>query len=147
MTEAIERRAEHLGGIPSAVGIPYVPTPKRIRAFFNGVCLADSQDALLRRGYPRHYSFPQADVRIEILTPTAPHTRAEKPGQAAPWTWEVDDRKDDIAWTYIFPHPEFKNLQNLIALYTEKFEEDDALHIDGTPLRDVDDDRERPSDV
>ncbi|MGL4962876.1 MAG: DUF427 domain-containing protein [Inquilinus sp.] len=83
-------------------------SPKRIRAVFNGVTIADSRSVLVLRGnhFLPVYYFPLADVLTEALRPSDHHERHEQGGIASYWSIAVGDRiAADAAWGYEAPEP------------------------------------------
>jgi uncharacterized protein (DUF427 family) len=42
-----------------------------------------------------------------------------------------DETIQDIAWSYVFPHPDFAKIQNLISFYHERL---DDFFVDGERL-------------
>src|SRR5437588_6420793 len=64
------------------------PTPKRIRVEVGGQTVADSHRTFIlhESGLQPVYYFPPADVRTELLEPTARHTRCPKKGEASYYT-------------------------------------------------------------
>ena len=52
------------------------PSPRWVRVKFNGETIASSKRVLLLRetGHLPVYYFPQADVRMDLLTPTDRHS-------------------------------------------------------------------------
>jgi uncharacterized protein (DUF427 family) len=70
------------------------PYPRRVRAFLNGVAVADSTRALLlleARHLPVYY-FPPQDVRTDLLAPTDTATHCPHKGDASYWSIRVGDR-------------------------------------------------------
>ncbi len=94
------------------------PTARWVRVKFGGEVIADSRRALLLRQYggpdrlPTYY-FPQDDVRMEALMPSA---AGRGQGELAYWTVRVGDRvAENAAWTYMAPPPELAALQGYIS--------------------------------
>jgi uncharacterized protein (DUF427 family) len=87
-----------------ALDVPALPdcSPKWIRVFLNGVCVADSRRALLvrtRKGPPL-YLFPQADVRRDCLQPPAGAAVSSRRGIAC-WDVVAGTRRMPLAaWEY-----------------------------------------------
>jgi uncharacterized protein (DUF427 family) len=101
-------------------------TPKRIRIIFNGVVIADSTNAkrVLETSHPPAYYIPQADIRMEYLTPTRQQTFCEFKGGASYWTITVDGRSaDNVAWGYKNPSKGFEPIANHLAFYVSRVDE------------------------
>ena len=79
------------------------PGAKRIRIFVSGVAIADTIHPLYvweNPSYPAYY-IPVADVRMDLLDPTATVTHSPSRGDAATFTVRVDgDERIDAAWQY-----------------------------------------------
>jgi len=82
------------------------PTPRWVRAVFNGVTIADSKRAILvrstppRRGRPVYY-IPTEDVRMDLLTPSGTVTPDKHIGEATFYNLAVGDRSEtDAAWSF-----------------------------------------------
>jgi len=79
------------------------PCGKRVQATFKGEVIADSERALVMRetGYPPRIYFPRADVRMDLLRPTAHKTHCPFKGDAAYWTLSVGGATlENAAWAY-----------------------------------------------
>ena len=123
--------------IPTGAGdnrIRLERSPKRVRAFVQGLAVIDSTRVLLMLE-PRHfpvYYFPKTDVQMDLLTPK-PSARAPGPkGPATLWTLKVGDRVvEDALFSFEESPPEFPDLGGLIAMYWAKmdsvFEEEEVF--------------------
>ena len=84
------------------------PSPRWLRAVFNGETVASSKRVLLLRetaSLPIYY-FPSADVRSDLLEPSTERTRDAYKGEATYFNVRVGDRRaDDSAWCYHSPLP------------------------------------------
>lgn len=79
------------------------PGARRIRAFVHGVAVADTVRPVLVWEHPRYpaYYFPVADVRADLLVPSATVTRSPSRGDARHFTVRVGDvERVDAAWQY-----------------------------------------------
>jgi uncharacterized protein (DUF427 family) len=109
------------------------PGAKRIRAYVSGVAIADTVNPLYvweNPSYPAYY-FPAADVRTDLLVPTATVTRSPSRGDAAHFTVRVDgDERVDAAWQY--RESPIEELRNHIrfdwAAIDAWFEEDEQVY-------------------
>lgn len=105
-------------------------TSKRIRVVFNGVTIADTAQAIrvLETSHPPVYYIPQADIRMEYLTPTARQTVCEFKGAATYWTLRVGERAaENVAWSYAEPLPGFAGITGHLAFYASRV---DACFVD-----------------
>ena len=115
-------------------GVTIEPSPRRVRAYFGGLAVADSTRVLLAFE-PRRlpvYWFPAADVRTDVLTPTRPG--GGPAAGTARWTLRVGDRiAEHAAWSYPDPDPERAALKDHVAFYWNKmdawYEEDDEVFV------------------
>src|SRR5438552_6554429 len=101
-----ETSRENLSGGEHRVEVE--PSPRWVRVQFNGEMIASSKHALMLRetGHLPVYYFPQADVRMDLLTPTDKHSTCPYKGLASYWTITVGDRvAADAVWSYLAPLP------------------------------------------
>jgi uncharacterized protein (DUF427 family) len=136
-TDALEDRI--LVGVerPSHLAALRIETAsRRIRGFFAGELVVDSQNALLvfePRRLPVYY-FPTGDVRMELLKPTR-HT-VDSAGESATirWDLEVGERvSENAAWGFRDASGERAALADHVAFYWKRmdswFEEDDEVFV------------------
>ena len=110
------------------------PYPRRVRAFLEGVAVADSDRALLMleaRHLPVYY-FPPEDVRTDLLDSTDKSTQCPHKGEASYWSVTVGDRvARNAVWSYQDPLPDRADIKGRMALYWHRmdawFEEDDEV--------------------
>jgi uncharacterized protein (DUF427 family) len=105
-------------------------TSKRIRVVFNGITIADTQNAyrLLETSHPPTYYIPQSDIQMEYLSTTKRETFCEFKGEANYWTIEVDSKKaEDAAWMYANPNKGYEVIRNYIAFYPSRI---DSCYVD-----------------
>ncbi|MBC7869409.1 MAG: DUF427 domain-containing protein [Chitinophagaceae bacterium] len=103
---------------------------KRIRVLFNGVTLAETTRAMrvLETSHPPVYYIPQADIRMEYLSPTAQRTFCEFKGAASYWTIKVGEEvEEDAGWSYASPSRGFEQLKDYISFYPGRME---ACYVD-----------------
>jgi uncharacterized protein (DUF427 family) len=109
-------------------------SPKRVRAFVQGLAVVDSTKVLLMLE-PRHlpvYYFPKQDVRMDLLTPRSSARAPGPKGPATLWTLRVGDRVvEDALFSFEESSPECSDLSGLIAMYWAKmdtvFEEEEEV--------------------
>jgi uncharacterized protein (DUF427 family) len=107
--------------------VDLVPESRRVRVELAGVTIADSGQALRveETGHgPVHY-IPERDVRMDLLHPTAHHTRCPYKGEASYWTIEVPAdgaarRSENAVWAYPTPYDEVAGLAGHYAFYTTR---------------------------
>ena len=117
-------------------------SPKWIRARIAGETIIDTKRALLLRekGHVPAYYAPQADVRMDLMTPTTHTTHCSRKGDASYWSLGVGERTvKNAAWVY--PKPavtaeeltEAPDLRGYIAFYWDAldqwYEEDEAVFV------------------
>ena len=80
-------------------------TPKRVRVFFGGEVVANSQRVLmLLDGRPPVYYFPEQDVRMDLMTPSTHRTQSQGMGEASYYTLKVGGKvAENAAWRYSKP--------------------------------------------
>jgi uncharacterized protein (DUF427 family) len=89
-----------------------------VRAALAGEPLAESDRpvAVFETGEPTRFYFAQADVRRELLEPSATLTSSPYLGTAVWFSARVGgELHDDVAWTYRFPIPQLPRIAGLLA--------------------------------
>jgi uncharacterized protein (DUF427 family) len=112
------------------------PCPRRVRAFLQGVPVADSTRALLLlevMHLPVYY-FPPGDVRTDLLEPTDRTTHCPHKGDASYWSVRVGERVSrNAVWSYQDPIPGCDDIKGYLAFYWRRmdawFEEDDEVFV------------------
>lgn len=107
------------------------PTTKHIQVEFNGVMLADTQNALrvLETSHPPVYYIPLKDVRREFFKTTTRQTFCEFKGKANYYTITVEDKHvENAAWFYPNPEHGYTALKDHVAFYPNWM---DACFVDG----------------
>jgi len=121
---------------PAAEPIRFERSPRRVRAVFAGVTVADSRRVMLMleaRHTPVYY-FPTGDVRMDLMVPTDKKTHSPYKGEASYWTIKVGDRvAANAVWSYLDPLPERADIKGYAAFYWDKmdawYEEDDEVFV------------------
>jgi uncharacterized protein (DUF427 family) len=116
--------------------ITFEPSPRRVRAVFNGATIADSTAAHLlfeTRHLPIYY-FPRRDVRMDLLQPTDHSTYCPYKGTASYWSIAVGDRvSENAVWGYPDPFTEVAAIEDYVAFYWNRvdhwYEEDDEVFV------------------
>jgi uncharacterized protein (DUF427 family) len=116
--------------------ITFERSPRRVRVKFNGATIADSTGAHLlfeTRHLPVYY-FPQSDVRMDLLKPTAHHTFCPYKGDASYWSVTAGDKTvENAVWGYRDPFAEVGAIKDYVAFYWNLmdgwFEEDDEIFV------------------
>ncbi len=95
----------------------WIATPKRVRAIFAGVPIADSRRAFLfRGGGPPLYYFPKDDIRLDLLAPSG-RTENDPRSARALSDIRVGDRiAHDAAWEHPEPAPDAHFLHGMLSL-------------------------------
>ncbi len=122
-----------IGLLPgSGDAVRWEPSPRRVRAIFNGETVADSRRVMLLIE-PRHlpvFYFPLEDVHRDLLEPSDHRTSSPLKGEAVYWSLHAGDRMaEDAAWSYPQPPAEGPAVAGYIAFYWNKldawYEEDE----------------------
>jgi uncharacterized protein (DUF427 family) len=93
------------------------PSPRWVRVKFGGEIIADSQRVLFLQQYgpdrlPTYY-FPTADVRMDVLEPTA---HEQLSGESKYWNVKVGNQvAKRAAWTLLDPPPHLSALKGYIT--------------------------------
>jgi uncharacterized protein (DUF427 family) len=99
-----------------------IATSRHVRVELAGVTLAESARplALFETGEPTRFYLAQADVRLELLEPSATVTTSPYAGSAVWFSARIaDELHDDVAWTYRFPIAQMPRLAGLLAFRDE----------------------------
>ena len=104
---------------------------QRVRIVFNGETVADSDAALLvleTRHRPVYY-LPMANVRRDLLQPSAHGSYCPFKGKASYWSIVVGERvAENAVWGYEAPFAEVAPLKDHVAFYGDRV---DAVYLDG----------------
>ncbi|KUN79536.1 DUF427 domain-containing protein [Streptomyces griseoruber] len=89
---------------------------EHIRVVHGPQVLAETDRALVLRetGCPVRYYIPAADVRLDLLTPSATHTHCPFKGEAS--YWSLPDAPD-LVWSYPDPKPDVAAIRNHLCFY------------------------------
>lgn len=96
------------------------PSGKHIQVIFNGVVIADTQQAqrVLETSHPPAYYISPDDIKMEYLTPTSRTSWCEWKGQAIYYTISVGNRHaPDAGWAYPRPTAGFESIKEWITFY------------------------------
>jgi uncharacterized protein (DUF427 family)/class 3 adenylate cyclase len=119
---------------PHGYRIAIEPVGHRVKVVYDGTVLADSEQAVVLRE-TRHEPvvyFPKADVRMDLLEPTAWRTHCPFKGDATWWTVAVGERRSENAvWAYEEPLAEAARVAGHVAFYRRRM---DAWIEDGEPV-------------
>ena len=112
------------------------PNHRRVRAFVNGVAVADTIRSiyLFEPGHLPVYYLPKQDVRFELLEHTDRGSHCPLKGDAEYWSIVVDDRRiENAVWSYPVPLDGAPDLSAYVAFYWNKvdnwFEEDEEVFV------------------
>jgi len=106
------------------------PTTKRIRVEFAGELVADTLHAVrvLETSHPPVYYIPRADVREDLLIPSARRSFCEFKGPASYWSLRLGDKlATEAAWSYQSPSPDYDAIRGHLAFYAGRV---DACYVD-----------------
>ena len=111
-------------------------SPRRVRAVFGGVTVADSRRAKLlhETGQTPVYYFPEADVRRDLLRPSNRADRTPHRGVESRWSVTAEDRTADAAaWSYTDPPDSAAFLAGYYAFEWDRmdawYEEDEQVFV------------------
>jgi len=105
------------------VRIDALASSRHVTVTFNGVVVADSRRPvmLFETGLAPRFYLPQADVRLDLLVPTATVSHCPYKGTSTYWDLVVDGATiSDVAWSYRTPLPESTRIAGLVAFWPEK---------------------------
>lgn len=107
---------------------------KRIRVYLNGQCVADTATVKLvweKPYYPVYY-FPEADVKMDLLTASGEEKKSPSRGIATLFNVKVAGREAANA-AYTYPEPKIEELAGLVAFNWGAmdvwFEEDEEVFV------------------
>ena len=104
-----------------------VESSRHVVVSVDGVTVAQSHRPrlLFETGLPTRYYLPKLDVRMDLLEPTALHTRCPYKGIASYWSIRVHGKTyADLVWGYPAPLVEQAKLTDLVCFYNEKVDID-----------------------
>jgi uncharacterized protein (DUF427 family) len=79
---------------------------------------------------PTRYYIPQADVRMDLLTPTAKTSYCPYKGRASYWSLSVGEREvADAVWAYMDPLPECPRIKGYLCFFPEKVDQTDVERV------------------
>ena len=102
------------------------PSDAHVRVVHRGVVVADTRRSIrvLETSQPPAFYLPCADVRTELLVPSASRTFCEWKGVASYWDLRIDGVTDsEVAWSYETPTPAFGAIAGWIAFYAQRVDE------------------------
>jgi uncharacterized protein (DUF427 family) len=111
---------------------------RRSAGLVGGITAVDSGNALLllEEGYAPVWYFPRADVRMDLLTPTATVTHCPFKGDAGYWSVSTPaGTRRDAAWSYETPFEEMVAIAGRIAFYWDALDHwsEDGAECSDTP--------------
>lgn len=112
--------------------VDVVLSHRSVEVRLGGETVASTRNArfLFETGLPTRYYIPRADVRMNLLLPSATTTRCPYKGEARYFTAVAGGQRfEDIAWSYENPVPECPRIKGLICFFHENV---DAILVDGT---------------
>ena len=116
--------------------LEFLPSPKRIRATFEGETIVDSTAALIMREshHVPVYYFPQADIRMDLMRPTDHTSYCPFKGEATYHSLAVGERTaENVMWAYQEPYAESIDITGYGGFYWNAmdawFEEDEEVFV------------------
>lgn len=110
--------------------VDILASSRHIRVELDGEVLADSHSPriLFETHLPPRYYLPIADLRTELLTPSATESHCPYKGTATYWSMTVNgETRKDFVWIYRAPLPESQKIAGLACFYNEKVD----IFVDG----------------
>ncbi|MEP3245033.1 MAG: DUF427 domain-containing protein [Sneathiella sp.] len=101
------------------------PSSNRIRVFFNGKVIVDSQNAVIMQEtrLPPVFYFPREDVQMGCLSRADRRTNCPFKGNASYWDISVGDKcSTNAAWEYEDAYDEAASLKDHIAFYWDEMD-------------------------
>lgn len=122
--------------VPIGHVLYFEDSPRRVRVVFNGETVADSRRVKLlhETAHLPVYYFPEQDVRMDLLTPTAHQTHCPVKGDASYWNIVVGERgAENAVWSYPEPLEGAPPLGGYLAFYWDRvdrwLEEDEEVFV------------------
>jgi len=115
--------------------VDVVPSSREVRVIFAGETVARTERGLFvfETGLPVRYYIPQADVRMDLLTPTAKVSYCPYKGRASYWSLRVGEHEAaDAVWAYTDPLPECPRIKGHLCFYPDKV---DRIEVEGVGSR------------
>jgi uncharacterized protein (DUF427 family) len=103
--------------------VDILASSRHVQVEIDGVTVADSRSPriLFETGLPPRYYLPLADIRTDLLRPSATQTSCPYKGTASYWSVDTGSGlHEDIVWIYRMPLPESQKIAGLAAFYDEK---------------------------
>ena len=113
------------------VRLDILDSKRTVTVRLGGAVVADSCRArfLFETGLPVRYYIPEADVRFELLEPSARRSACPYKGRARYWSARIGEQLyQDIAWAYPDPLPESARIRDYVCFFNEQVE---AILVDG----------------
>jgi uncharacterized protein (DUF427 family) len=115
------------------VRVDVLASSRHVVVEVDGVVVAESTQPriLFETGLPERYYLPKADVRMDLLTPSASRTGCPYKGFASYYDLTVNGKTyKDFVWWYPTTLPESQRISGLVCFYNEKVD----LTVDGVRL-------------
>ena len=113
------------------VRIDILDSSRPVRVVVGGETLAESRRArfLFETDLPVRYYLPEADVRWELLEPSARRSACPYKGRARYWSVRAGGRLlEDLVWSYPDPVREAARIKDYLCFFNERV---DAIFVDG----------------
>ena len=110
--------------------VDILASSRHVRVDVDGVTVADSRQPriLFETGLPPRYYLPLADVRLNLLRPSATQSHCPYKGTADYWSLDAGAAvHEDFVWIYRSPLAESQKIAGLACFYNEKVD----LYLDG----------------
>ena len=114
--------------------VDVVNSSRPVRVVLGGETVAETKRArfLFETRLPTRYYIPRADVRMDLLVPSAKVTQCPYKGVAHYYSARIGDRVfEDIVWTYPDPIAECPKIKDYLCFFNEHV---DAIFVDGAAV-------------
>lgn len=114
--------------------VDVLQSSRHVKVVIAGETVADSQKPrlLFETNHPVRYYLPQADVRMDLLVPSATRSRCPYKGAASYWSVKIGDRLyEDMVWGYTEPVPECPKVERLLCFFHERGAD---IYVDGEAI-------------
>ena len=114
--------------------VDVLSSKRHVRVLIDGQTVADSRRPrlLFETNHPVRYYFPQEDVRMDLLIPSATKSRCPYKGPASYWSVKIGaELFADMVWGYMEPIPECPKIKGLLCFFHERGAE---IHVDGEKI-------------
>jgi uncharacterized protein (DUF427 family) len=114
--------------------VDVLASKRHVRVVIGGETVAETRrpHLLFETNHPVRYYIPQADVRMDLLVPSATRSRCPYKGLASYWSIKLGDLfLEDFVWGYMEPVPECPKIKGLLCFFHERGAD---IYVDGEKI-------------